>query len=652
MPPPGVPKQSSAETEDSIVQLAADDPVATAEAEARTALEEARATLEAARVAAKAAEDEHQLRLLAANTARAAEHDRRMEEYNLEKFRQSSLKEMRTARTQFNSATNEFLNYLKVDDGAMNQEKALILLEKVQESYNLLRDIREGMEMLLTVAQLDKVNSERNYLLEIKVQMDNSLLQWDKRFPRKFQTPSPVLPRNTHKAPTQNSEEWNFGSDRTPLPKPLRRPEGVRPPFLTDTKPEGWCGAPRPPTPPNEGIDALEALRQKEAAVLQGNDEVTDLRHRLLLAEAQLKAEQDRNLKLDDELSSIRGAEPYEVGGYIASATKANYKILNDIPEPFNGDRHSFNFWFQRWQIAESKMKKMNFTGYEIFFQLKKVVSGEPLSSLNINVVTDQTYIDTINRFRTLYCDECMVHMHLFLELMKMPRMSDNATSLHNGYNAIYRIHQNLKDANFTSDELFFLVFVALSQNSLSPRTHAAWTKKKQEHIDSAATIGISGITVADYIEVIANSYRASVDYQSYKGPPKTQNPDSHRTQNPNSRENKPISTLGAYATQHSSETKKPTIKCIFGCSDLHESQFKCPILKDKNLDIQKAVKLVFAAKACLKCLRITNPPHRADACTFVGDCKCGSKHARALCTKKKEKKEDEKPSSDQTKKD
>ena len=641
MPPP-------TEDDEATAQLAPDDPIATAEQQARTALEEARATLEAARLAAKAAEDEHQLQLMAANAARAAEHDRRMEEYNLEKFRQSSLKEMRTARTQFNSATNEFLTYMKIDDADLNQEKALILLEKVHESYNLLRDIREGMEMLLTMPQLEKVNSERNYLLEIKVQFDGCLVKWDNRFPQKFKTPSPVVPRNIYKAPSQSELDWNFGSEHSPLPKPriakpppLRRPGGERPPFLSE--------APDP-----EGRLALDDLHRKEAAVLHGGDEVADLRHRLLLAEAQIKHEKERNLQLDEEISSIRGGEPYEVGGYIQSATKANYKILNDIPEPFNGDRHSFNFWFQRWQIAEAKMKKMNFTGYEIFFQLKKVVSGEPLSSLNINVVTDQTYIDTINRFRTLYCDECMVHMHLFLELMKMPRMSDNATSLHNGYNAIYRIHQNLKDANFTSDELFFLVFVALSQNSLSPRTHAAWTKKKQEHIDSSAKIGISGITVSDYIEVIANSYRASVDYQSYKGPPKerTQNPDSQRTQNPNSRENKPISTLGAYATQHTSEPRKPTVKCIFGCSDLHESQFKCPILKDKNLDIQKAVKCVFAAKACLKCLRITNPPHRADSCTLVGDCKCSGKHARALCTKKREKKDEEKPPSDQAKKD
>ena len=126
MPPP-------TEDDEATAQLAPDDPIATAEQQARTALEEARATLEAARLAAKAAEDEHQLQLMAANAARAAEHDRRMEEYNLEKFRQSSLKEMRTARTQFNSATNEFLTYMKIDDADLNQEKALILLEKVQK---------------------------------------------------------------------------------------------------------------------------------------------------------------------------------------------------------------------------------------------------------------------------------------------------------------------------------------------------------------------------------------------------------------------------------------------------------------------------------------------------------------------------------------
>ncbi len=127
------------------------------------------------------------------------------------------------------------------------------------------------------------------------------------------------------------------------------------------------------------------------------------------------------------------------------------------------------------WKFLDEKMTKMDKSKAEKLIELKRNLGKEPLQLIEGRPDLNDNYDPALAILEEIYMDNGVYAETILNKLFDSPKMSDEKTSLKEGYLTIVQARQILNDLMLSKEQIGDLLFTAHCERKLSPQVRKTW---------------------------------------------------------------------------------------------------------------------------------------------------------------------------------
>ena len=319
-----------------------------------------------------------------------------------------------------------------------------------------------------------------------------------------------------------------------------------------------------------------------------------------------------------DEESDDRSSTRSEREKY--SLLSLNFNSTKEIKR-FDGEAMAYRTFKTSWKFLDEKMTKMDKSKAEKLIELKRNLGKEPLQLIEGLPDLNENYDPALAILEEIYMDNGVYAETILNKLFDSPKMSDEKTSLKEGYLTIVQARQILNGLMLSKEQIGDLLFTAHCERKLSPQVRKTWERMKTKSKDVSHPMGYS-CGLDDLLQLLKENMKLheKLDHDVQKK--------SSRDDVPRTEKNHPKGGIakGQPSLPSSYGTKEKKKKCDI-CKRENHFITQCKNLKD--LKTSDRLKLIREENRCYLCFET----HRVTKCPFKEkwSCKLCKKQHNAL---------------------
>ena len=182
---------------------------------------------------------------------------------------------------------------------------------------------------------------------------------------------------------------------------------------------------------------------------------------------------------------------------------KLDFDICKHIKIKFAGSSADgamkYPEWINLWDTNLPRMKKLDFSDLEIFYELRKVLKDSALKLISgITQPNNHSYKEAMKMLQKRYGRKDTLITETIDSLLTLPKYEDNLEGVREGSNDIRKLVNNLDDLGLSAEQQKFCYLYGIIHTKIPKGVIEKFQDKKLKNRDTDHPIG-SKICLADF---------------------------------------------------------------------------------------------------------------------------------------------------------
>ena len=295
-------------------------------------------------------------------------------------------------------------------------------------------------------------------------------------------------------------------------------------------------------------------------------------------------------------------------------ALGVNYKVREHC-EIFDGsDPLRYIGFRHQWESADRALSRQQFTNFEKFLELKKVVKNQALKLIVHLPNSDESYEIALDLLDQMFLNPQLSINQITAKLNELPKQGTTVTSIRDFHTEVLSLYHSMRSLNMEADYMGSSLFISAVQARLNGATLREWCKLTLRH-KCNSPLGHS-CTIQDLIDQILFNLQMTESFSSLQTAGTKQIPEKVKPKPSGQQATLPKNFL--VQSQGQGETQK--VRPCPVCHKTGHSPFKCPDFKNKNSS--QRFQIAVDKKLCKLCF-LSN--HKTKDCKRKEALKCAT---------------------------